>query len=89
MLQSSVWDPVLGDGFHQITDFNDLPTSLFACNVDQCVFEEQEGKVRLTASLSSSQRILDMSSLCDLLPFSSAVGSHVICTVCSQPQIND
>ncbi|KAG5846562.1 calcipressin-2 isoform X1 [Anguilla rostrata] len=44
VLQSSAWDPVLGDGFHQITDFNDLPTALFACNVDQCVFEEREGK---------------------------------------------
>ncbi|KAJ8270653.1 hypothetical protein GJAV_G00117640 [Gymnothorax javanicus] len=44
VLQSSAWDPMLGDGFHQITDFNDLPTSLFACNVDQCVFEELEWK---------------------------------------------
>ncbi|XP_036406332.1 calcipressin-2 isoform X1 [Megalops cyprinoides] len=44
VLQNSVGDPMLGDSFHQITDFNDLPTSLFACNVDQTVFEEQEGK---------------------------------------------
>lgn len=45
VLQASLGEPALGDSFHQITDFNDLPTSLFACNVDQCVFEEQEGKV--------------------------------------------
>ncbi|XP_041952148.1 calcipressin-2 isoform X1 [Alosa pseudoharengus] len=43
VLQASV-EPALGDSFHQITDFNDLPTSLFACNVDQSVFEEQDGK---------------------------------------------
>ena len=46
VLQATLGNPALGDSFHQITDFNDLPTSLFACNVDQCVFEEQEGKVR-------------------------------------------
>ncbi|MGH0129593.1 UNVERIFIED_CONTAM: hypothetical protein FKN15_012744 [Acipenser sinensis] len=34
----------LGPSFHQITDFNDLPTSLFACNVHQSVFEEKGGK---------------------------------------------
>ncbi|CAB1340221.1 unnamed protein product [Coregonus sp. 'balchen'] len=44
VLQSTVGHPALGDSFHQITDFNDLPTSLFACNVDQSVFEDQEGK---------------------------------------------
>ncbi|XP_048842087.1 calcipressin-2 isoform X1 [Brienomyrus brachyistius] len=44
VLQNSVGDPLLDDGLHHITDFNDLPTSLFACNVDQSVFEEQEGK---------------------------------------------
>ncbi|KAL7872221.1 hypothetical protein SRHO_G00072040 [Serrasalmus rhombeus] len=44
VLQSTVGETSLGDSFHQITDFNDLPTSLFACNVDQSVFEEQEGK---------------------------------------------
>ncbi|KAJ8009130.1 hypothetical protein DPEC_G00085690 [Dallia pectoralis] len=44
VLQSTVGDPALGDNFHHITDFNDLPTSLFACNVDQSVFEEQAGK---------------------------------------------
>ncbi|KAG5276984.1 hypothetical protein AALO_G00112130 [Alosa alosa] len=44
VLQASV-EPALGDSFHQITDFNDLPTSLFACNVDQSVFEEQDGKL--------------------------------------------
>ncbi|KAL6485917.1 hypothetical protein MHYP_G00053090 [Metynnis hypsauchen] len=44
VLQSTVGEASLGDSFHQITDFNDLPTSLFACNVDQSVFEEQEGK---------------------------------------------
>eukprot|EP00063_Salmo_salar_P085406 XP_014060241.1 PREDICTED: tyrosine-protein phosphatase non-receptor type 23-like [Salmo salar] len=44
VLQSTVGHPALGDSFHQITDFNDLPTSLFACNVDQSVFEDQQGK---------------------------------------------
>ncbi|MGH0147509.1 UNVERIFIED_CONTAM: hypothetical protein FKN15_045439 [Acipenser sinensis] len=34
----------LGANFHQIIDFNDLPTSLFACNVHQSVFEEKNGK---------------------------------------------
>ena len=51
VLQSTVGHPALGDSFHQITDFNDLPTSLFACNVDQSVFEDQEGKVRSNHSL--------------------------------------
>ncbi|XP_067098308.1 calcipressin-2, partial [Osmerus mordax] len=44
VLRSPVEEPALGDSFRQITDFNDLPTSLFACNVDQSVFQEQEGK---------------------------------------------
>ncbi|KAK6295264.1 hypothetical protein J4Q44_G00344900 [Coregonus suidteri] len=44
VVQSTVGVSTLGDSFHQITDFNDLPTSLFACNVDQSVFEEQDGK---------------------------------------------
>ncbi|XP_028652667.1 calcipressin-2 isoform X1 [Erpetoichthys calabaricus] len=30
--------------FHQITDFSDLPTSLFACSVHESVFEEKDGK---------------------------------------------
>ncbi|CDQ64248.1 unnamed protein product, partial [Oncorhynchus mykiss] len=51
VLQSTVGVSTLGDSFHQITDFNDLPTSLFACNVDQSVFEEQDGKVRSNHSL--------------------------------------
>lgn len=51
VLQSTVGVSTLGDSFHQITDFNDLPTSLFACNVDQSVFEEQDGKVRSNYSL--------------------------------------
>ncbi|KAG7460900.1 hypothetical protein MATL_G00203880 [Megalops atlanticus] len=54
VLQNSVGDPMLGDSFHQITDFNDLPTSLFACNVDQTVFEEQEGKVSSDHSPSAT-----------------------------------
>ncbi|MGH0151229.1 UNVERIFIED_CONTAM: hypothetical protein FKN15_042707 [Acipenser sinensis] len=37
----------LGPSFHQITDFNDLPTSLFACNVHQSVFEEKGGKMEI------------------------------------------
>ncbi|KAK1805430.1 hypothetical protein P4O66_019747 [Electrophorus voltai] len=44
VLQPTTGEATIGDSFHQITDFNDLPTSLFACNVDQSVFEEQEGK---------------------------------------------
>jgi len=47
VLQSTVGESSLGDSFQQITDFNDLPMSLFACNVDQSVFEDHEGKVRL------------------------------------------
>ncbi|KAK6488521.1 calcipressin-2-like isoform X1 [Huso huso] len=39
----------LGPSFHQITDFNDLPTSLFACNVHQSVFEEEGGKEHFEA----------------------------------------
>lgn len=34
------------EAFQAITDFNDLPNSLFACNVHQSVFEEDESKVR-------------------------------------------
>lgn len=34
------------EAFQAITDFNDLPNSLFACNVHQSVFEEEESKVR-------------------------------------------
>ncbi|KAI7800006.1 putative calcipressin-2, partial [Triplophysa rosa] len=44
VLQATVGESSLGDSFQQITDFNDLPTSLFACNVDQSVFEDQEDK---------------------------------------------
>ncbi|RXM34348.1 hypothetical protein EOD39_4799 [Acipenser ruthenus] len=47
----------LGPSFHQITDFNDLPTSLFACNVHQSVFEEEGGKMEIinfTRCLSQS-----------------------------------
>ncbi|XP_016324744.1 uncharacterized protein LOC107675064 isoform X2 [Sinocyclocheilus anshuiensis] len=44
VLQSTMGESSLGDSFQQITDFNDLPTSLFACNVDQSVFEDHEGK---------------------------------------------
>ncbi|KAL6085675.1 hypothetical protein STEG23_021047 [Scotinomys teguina] len=32
------------EAFQAITDFNDLPNSLFACNVHQSVFEEDESK---------------------------------------------
>uniref|UniRef100_A0A8C2LP34 Regulator of calcineurin 2 n=1 Tax=Cricetulus griseus TaxID=10029 RepID=A0A8C2LP34_CRIGR len=32
------------EAFQAITDFNDLPNSLFACNVHQSVFEEEESK---------------------------------------------
>uniref|UniRef100_V9L6A8 Calcipressin-2-like protein n=1 Tax=Callorhinchus milii TaxID=7868 RepID=V9L6A8_CALMI len=35
--------------FDQITDFNDLPTSLFACNVHQAVFEDEEGREKFEA----------------------------------------
>jgi hypothetical protein len=34
------------EAFQAITDFNDLPNSLFACNVHQSVFEGEESKVR-------------------------------------------
>ncbi|KAA0708386.1 hypothetical protein E1301_Tti005628 [Triplophysa tibetana] len=44
VLQATFGESSLGDSFQQITDFNDLPTSLFACNVDQSVFEDQEDK---------------------------------------------
>ncbi|XP_029451926.1 calcipressin-2 isoform X2 [Rhinatrema bivittatum] len=33
-----------GEDFHSITDFNDLPTSLFACNVHQSVFQGEDSK---------------------------------------------
>ncbi|XP_038607346.1 calcipressin-2 isoform X1 [Tachyglossus aculeatus] len=32
------------EAFHAITDFNDLPNSLFACNVHQSVFEGEDSK---------------------------------------------
>ncbi|GAB1301084.1 Calcineurin inhibitory protein ZAKI-4 beta [Apodemus speciosus] len=32
------------EAFQALTDFNDLPNSLFACNVHQSVFEEEESK---------------------------------------------
>ncbi|OCT81337.1 calcipressin-2 isoform X1 [Xenopus laevis] len=32
------------EDFQGITDFNDLPNSLFACNVHQSVFEDEESK---------------------------------------------
>nr|XP_056712903.1 calcipressin-2 isoform X1 [Euleptes europaea] len=32
------------EDFHEITDFNDLPNSLFACNVHQSVFENEDSK---------------------------------------------
>ncbi|EFB13339.1 hypothetical protein PANDA_007631, partial [Ailuropoda melanoleuca] len=32
------------EAFQAITDFNDLPNSLFACNVHQSVFEGEESK---------------------------------------------
>lgn len=34
------------EAFQAITDFTDLPNSLFACNVHQSVFEGDESKVR-------------------------------------------
>ncbi|XP_019312870.1 calcipressin-2 isoform X3 [Panthera pardus] len=34
------------EAFQAITDFNDLPNSLFACNVHQSVFEGEESKVQ-------------------------------------------
>lgn len=42
------------EAFQAITDFNDLPNSLFACNVHQSVFEEEESKVRY--ALPSTRR---------------------------------
>jgi calcipressin-2 len=36
------------EAFQALTDFSDLPNSLFACNVHQSVFEEEESKVRHT-----------------------------------------
>lgn len=32
--------------FNEITDFTDLPNSLFACNVHQSVFEGKDSKVQ-------------------------------------------
>ncbi|KAJ7405526.1 hypothetical protein BTVI_68852 [Pitangus sulphuratus] len=32
------------EDFHEIIDFNDLPNSLFACNVHQSVFEDEDSK---------------------------------------------
>ncbi|XP_075454647.1 calcipressin-2 isoform X1 [Ascaphus truei] len=32
------------EDFHGITDFNDLPNALFACNVHQSVFEDKDSK---------------------------------------------
>lgn len=34
------------EDFHEIIDFNDLPNSLFACNVHQSVFEDEDSKVQ-------------------------------------------
>uniref|UniRef100_M3YM32 Uncharacterized protein n=1 Tax=Mustela putorius furo TaxID=9669 RepID=M3YM32_MUSPF len=35
------------EAFQAITDFNDLPNSLFACNVHQSVFEGEESKEQI------------------------------------------
>lgn len=45
------------EAFQAINDFNDLPNSLFACNVHQSVFEEEESKVR--DALPSTRRFGD------------------------------
>ncbi|XP_041044357.1 calcipressin-2 isoform X2 [Carcharodon carcharias] len=37
------------EDFDEITDFNDLPTSLFACNVHQSVFEDEQGREKFEA----------------------------------------
>ncbi|EPY76610.1 hypothetical protein CB1_001402114 [Camelus ferus] len=36
------------EAFQAITDFNDLPNSLFACNVHQSVFEGEESKPKVS-----------------------------------------
>ncbi|KAM7318668.1 hypothetical protein ACRRTK_021780 [Alexandromys fortis] len=41
------------EAFQAITDFNDLPNSLFACNVHQSVFEEEESKAGETGIVFS------------------------------------
>ncbi|XP_015201088.1 calcipressin-2 isoform X1 [Lepisosteus oculatus] len=49
VLQNPAGDHLLEAHFHYITDFNDLPTSLFACNVHQSVFEDKVGKEKFEA----------------------------------------
>lgn len=43
------------EAFQAITDFNDLPNSLFACNVHQSVFEGEESKVNFFLLLKDWQ----------------------------------
>uniref|UniRef100_M3XHT3 Calcipressin-2 n=1 Tax=Latimeria chalumnae TaxID=7897 RepID=M3XHT3_LATCH len=53
LLQSTNGEPdskyITEEDFHQIIDFNDLPNSLFACNVHQSVFEDYNSKDKFEA----------------------------------------
>lgn len=82
VLQSTVGESSLGDSFQQITDFNDLPMSLFACNVDQSVFEDHEGKVRLNEITRIHQHlILNISPVKLKWKFIAQVAPNVVTTM--------
>ncbi|XP_041044361.1 calcipressin-2 isoform X4 [Carcharodon carcharias] len=50
------------EDFDEITDFNDLPTSLFACNVHQSVFEDEQGRILpLFLGATGQLQVLDIS----------------------------
>lgn len=49
------------EDFDEITDFTDLPTSLFACNVHQSVFEDEQRRVCVTISVTWMRMDLKLS----------------------------
>ncbi|KAJ7416320.1 hypothetical protein WISP_72377 [Willisornis vidua] len=48
------------EDFHEIIDFNDLPNSLFACNVHQSVFEDEDSKIILVQYSILSENTYDL-----------------------------
>ncbi|TFK08572.1 phospholysine phosphohistidine inorganic pyrophosphate phosphatase [Platysternon megacephalum] len=60
------------EDFHEITDFNDLPNSLFACNVHQSVFEGEDSKTTDKCCLAGRRMAKDEAMLepLDLIPIS-------------------
>lgn len=67
------------EDFHEIIDFNDLPNSLFACNVHQSVFESVDSKVQCQfPSFQCKRSIWLVRCLC-LLQFWGTSSTSVCC----------